>query len=159
MNRIEIIAAGFMRDANQKSLFDDYIKQINLWSLTVHELNANRITKKTRAEDIKKEEASLFHKKMNQNAQSKIILLDEGGRNLNSMQFTELLCGLESQNFQEYQFLIGGAYGFSDDIKARAVQKISFGAATWPHMMVRIMLVEQIYRAQQIYRGHPYHKA
>ena len=55
-------------------------------------------------------------------------------------------------------FLIGGADGFADKVKSRANGLISFGAMTWPHMMVRAMLAEQLYRASTILAGHPYHK-
>jgi 23S rRNA (pseudouridine1915-N3)-methyltransferase len=56
------------------------------------------------------------------------------------------------------QFLIGGADGLNDDIRKRARFLLAFGPQTWPHMMVRVMLLEQVYRAQQIIAGHPYHR-
>lgn len=89
---------------------------------------------------------------------SKIIALDEGGEALTSIAFAKLLEGWRDSGIREARFLIGAADGLSADERASADKIISFGTATWPHLMVRAMLSEQLYRATTIIAGHPYHR-
>jgi len=86
------------------------------------------------------------------------IMLDERGQTFSSKQFAALLQKNQDQGVRLCRFVIGGAQGLDDTVRARADMLLSFGAQTWPHMMVRVMLAEQLYRAQQILAGHPYHK-
>ena len=86
------------------------------------------------------------------------VMLDEKGRQLNSMDFAKRLEGWRDQGARECRFLIGAADGFDDEARAGADLLIAFGAMTWPHLLVRAMLAEQIYRAQSILLGHPYHR-
>ncbi len=87
------------------------------------------------------------------------IVLDEGGRNLSSEQFAAMLGDLRDAGTKGAAFLIGGADGHDRKVIAMAQQTIAFGAATWPHMLVRTMLAEQLYRAMTILAGHPYHRS
>lgn len=87
-----------------------------------------------------------------------LIGLDEKGDQLSSSEFAKLLESLQINGHSHIGFVIGGADGLSDGVRARAHKLISFGRCTWPHMMVRPMLCEQLYRAQQILKGHPYHR-
>lgn len=89
---------------------------------------------------------------------SHVILLDERGKNLSSVAFAQLLEEACNQGCSSFAFLIGGADGVSQAVRERADTCLSFGAATWPHMLVRVLLVEQLYRAQQILAHHPYHR-
>ena len=84
-----------------------------------------------------------------------MIDLDEHGEDLTSSELAELMKSLEGQ---ELTFIIGGAFGLHDRVLKTADKRIAFGKATWPHQLVRAMLMEQLYRAQQIIKGHPYHK-
>jgi 23S rRNA (pseudouridine1915-N3)-methyltransferase len=85
--------------------------------------------------------------------------MDERGKSLTSPAFAAKLQELSSTGQADLQFLIGGADGLNDAIRKRPNSFLmSFGAQTWPHQMVRVMLAEQIYRAQQILLGHPYHR-
>lgn len=86
---------------------------------------------------------------------SSLIVLDEKGKSFSSIEFSKKLDSLENSNLQ---IIIGGADGLDDDIRNRADLLISFGKQTWPHMMVRVMVMEQLYRAQQILANHPYHR-
>ncbi len=88
-----------------------------------------------------------------------VIALDERGKSLSSPDFARKIQDLMDQGRPCIQFIIGGADGLNDDIRKRADTLLSFGVQTWPHMMVRAMLMEQIYRARQIIAGHPYHRA
>ncbi len=87
-----------------------------------------------------------------------LILLDERGKNFTSPQFAERLAALRDEGRRLAMFAIGGADGHDERLRERATLVWSFGALTWPHQMVRIMLAEQLYRATTILAGHPYHR-
>jgi len=91
-------------------------------------------------------------------AKSAVIVLDERGVNVSSRKFAMMLNDLQSTGAKNAAFLIGGADGHDGKITAMADHSIAFGAATWPHMLVRTMLAEQLYRAMTILAGHPYHR-
>lgn len=88
-----------------------------------------------------------------------LIGLDERGDNLSSEEIARLLAGLRDEGSRAAAFVIGGADGLSEQFRARGRRLIAFGAATWPHMLVRAMAAEQIYRSMTILAGHPYHRA
>ena len=87
------------------------------------------------------------------------VLLDERGESVSSASFAGHLQGWRSQDRPAAVFIIGGADGLAPSLRERASLAIAFGAATWPHQLVRVMLMEQIYRAVSILAGHPYHRA
>lgn len=86
------------------------------------------------------------------------ILLDEKGKNLGSVAFAEQLGRWRDDGIREARFFIGAADGFDDAARAEADLLLSFGAMTWPHLMARAMLAEQLWRASSILAGHPYHR-
>jgi 23S rRNA (pseudouridine1915-N3)-methyltransferase len=86
------------------------------------------------------------------------LVLDEGGAQITSLAFSKKIEGWRDAGTREVRFLIGAADGLTPEELASATETIAFGAATWPHMLVRAMLVEQIYRATSILAGHPYHR-
>jgi len=86
-----------------------------------------------------------------------VILLDEKGKQTNSSLFAQELQSLMNQSFKQIVFLIGGPYGFSDEVYKRANKKMSLSEMTFTHQMVRLFLAEQIYRAFTILQGKPYH--
>lgn len=90
---------------------------------------------------------------------SRDVLLDERGRQLSSEQFAELLGKWQDEGVREVRFLIGAADGHGDALRGQADLLIAFGAMTWPHMMARAMLAEQLWRASSILAGHPYHRS
>ncbi|WP_228242529.1 23S rRNA (pseudouridine(1915)-N(3))-methyltransferase RlmH [Porphyrobacter sp. GA68] len=87
------------------------------------------------------------------------VLLDERGRSLSSDEFAQLLGQWRDVGVREAQFHIGAADGHPTEQRDQADLLLSFGPATWPHLMVRAMLTEQLYRAVSILAGHPYHRA
>ena len=89
---------------------------------------------------------------------AKMVALDEGGEAMTSIAFAKLLEGWRDDGVREMRFLIGAADGLTADERASADKVLSFGTATWPHLMVRAMLAEQLYRATTIIAGHPYHR-
>ncbi len=89
---------------------------------------------------------------------ARLVALDERGKNLSSREFASLIRNEQDNGTRDLAFVIGGADGLSEDVRRRAFTCISFGKPTWPHMLARLMLTEQLYRAQQILKGHPYHR-
>jgi 23S rRNA (pseudouridine1915-N3)-methyltransferase len=87
-----------------------------------------------------------------------LILLDEKGETLGSLDLARRLERWRDEGRREARFLIGGADGFSDDERSSADLLLSFGRATWPHLLARAMLAEQLWRATSILANHPYHR-
>lgn len=88
-----------------------------------------------------------------------VALLDAGGDNLDSASLASQLAKWRSEDRPAAVFLIGGPDGLAASLRDKAELRLSFGAATWPHQLVRVMLLEQLYRAATILTGHPYHRA
>jgi len=88
-----------------------------------------------------------------------VALLDAGGDNLDSASLASQLAKWRGQNRPAAVFLIGGPDGLAASLRDKAELRLSFGAATWPHQLVRVMLLEQLYRAATILTGHPYHRS
>ena len=146
MLRIDVIAVGKSRSSPFADLWEDYAGRLRPWTVSLVEIEA----KSTIDE----------HKKILEkiNDQAFIFVLDEKGKSLRSTDFATRIGDLADQGRPHIQFVIGGADGLSDEIRKRAHFLLSFGVQTWPHMMVRTMLAEQVYRAKQILAGHPYHR-
>jgi len=89
----------------------------------------------------------------------KTVLLDERGKNLPSEELAAILGGWRDDGMREARFVLGAADGHSEQERATADLLLAFGKATWPHLMARAMLMEQLYRATTILAGHPYHRA
>ena len=87
-----------------------------------------------------------------------VVLLDVKGENRDSEQLAAQLSAWRANDAPAVVFIIGGADGFAPSLRDKAQLRLSFGAATWPHQLVRVMLLEQIYRATTILTGHPYHR-
>jgi 23S rRNA (pseudouridine1915-N3)-methyltransferase len=88
---------------------------------------------------------------------SQVVLLDERGKDLTSRELAAKLAGWQ-EDARDLTIVIGGADGHSEDMRKKAGFVLGFGRATWPHRLVRVMLLEQLYRAHQINAGHPYHR-
>jgi 23S rRNA (pseudouridine1915-N3)-methyltransferase len=86
------------------------------------------------------------------------VLLDERGRSLSSLELADTLARWRDEAVREARFVIGGADGHSDEERSGADLLLAFGLATWPHLLVRAMLAEQLYRATAILSNHPYHR-
>ena len=90
---------------------------------------------------------------------TRTVLLDEKGKQLSSEELAALIGRWRDEGVREARFMIGAADGHDDATRASADLLLAFGAATWPHLMARAMLAEQLYRATSILAGHPYHRA
>ena len=87
-----------------------------------------------------------------------LVVRDEGGRSLDSRSFAGKIAEWRDSGARDLVFAIGGPDGLAPDLIARADLRLAFGAVTWPHQLVRIMLAEQLYRTVTILSGHPYHR-
>lgn len=139
--KIHIVARGKIGRSPEAELVERYAKRIS-WPLKVTELPDTGGT-------IPPPSAT----------PSRDVLLDDRGRQLSSEEFAELLGRWRDEGVREVRFLIGAADGHGDALRSGADLLIAFGAMTWPHMMARAMLAEQLWRASSILAGHPYHRS
>lgn len=153
--RVTLIAVGRLspdRQNPERLLFDTYAQRL-MWSFEVREIDDR---KKLSGTALKKREAELISKAIPENA--RVIALDERGKNMTSRDLAGRLGAWRDDGIRDLAFLIGGADGLDGSLRERADLVLSFGSLTWPHMMVRAMLAEQLFRAQSILTGHPYHR-
>lgn len=150
--RLEIIAVGRARAGPERDLYDKYAKRVT-WPLRLREIEEKRPLPPA---ELKEREGELILAAVPEN--SVVLALDGGGRSYRSEAFARLLADIRNEGRACAVFVIGGAEGLSVPVRDRADRLIAFGRQTWPHMLVRAMLAEQIYRAQQIIAGHPYHR-
>ena len=147
-----IAAIGKMRPSAERDLLDTYSARIRP-PLQIIELEEKR---NLSPPELKSREAELLLAAIP--AGAKIIALDERGKSITSRELAKQLGAWKDEGVRETIFLIGGADGLDESVRKKANMVISFGAMTWPHMMVRAMAAEQLYRAETILSGHPYHR-
>ncbi len=151
--RLWLAAVGRAKAGPHRALFDEYAARLS-WPFTLREVEAK---KRVEGEELKRLEAELLLAAVPPGAT--LVALDERGRALSSEAFAERLGGWRDAGVADLAFVIGGADGLAETIRQRAALTLAFGPMTWPHMLVRGLLAEQLYRAQQILAGHPYHRA
>lgn len=152
--RITIVAIGRFENSDHKLVFQTYLKRLK-WKVALKEFDLKN-SHNLAVDQIKKGEGELIAKAIK--SSSKLIALDEGGKSFSSKQFAKMISDFAIKGDSDLSFVIGGANGLAEEILQKADVKISLSAMTFPHLMVRSILVEQIYRAQSIIEGHPYHR-
>ena len=145
-----IIAVGRMRRGVESNLFEHYSKRIR-WPINLREIDERKF-----AGNRDREGVAILSAVPDG---AVVVMLDERGYNLTSETLAQRISGWQNLRITNLVFVIGGADGLSENVRRRADLLIAFGAAPWPHLLVRGMLAEQLYRAQQILTGHPYHRA
>jgi 23S rRNA (pseudouridine1915-N3)-methyltransferase len=150
--RILLLAIGRLRPGPLKDLEQLYAGRI-AGPLSIREFAEHR---KLPPPELKEREATLLIEALPKGAT--VVALDERGKALASAAFAQKIGQWRDSGVQDLAFLIGGADGLAAAVKARADFTLSLGPATWPHFLARGMLLEQIYRAQQLLAGHPYHR-
>lgn len=150
-----IAAVGRIRSGPEASLVDDYVRRFNGAgrSIGLGPLEVEEVDARGKGQD---EESALLLARIDPG--DHVVILDERGKSLPSEDFSRMICGWRDDGVRRARFLIGGADGHSHALRTRADTLLSFGKATWPHMMVRAMLAEQLYRAAAIATNHPYHR-
>ncbi|MDJ0640333.1 MAG: 23S rRNA (pseudouridine(1915)-N(3))-methyltransferase RlmH [Paracoccaceae bacterium] len=153
--KIRIAAVGRLRPGAEADLIADYQTRFNrtgralgLGPLDIREVEAKKGGMAAEAELLAKAASGA----------APLIALDERGQTMTSPEFACKLAGWRDDGRAEACFLIGGADGLAPDLRARADLSLSFGKMVWPHMLVRVMLAEQLYRAAAILAGTPYHR-
>lgn len=149
--KIDIIAIGQLRKGPLFDTFQTYSKRIQ-WNVKLIEHDSKIKDSAPRQKD----EQEKILKSLT--PQAFVIALDERGKTLSSQTFSNKIGDLQNEGRSHIQFILGGADGLTETVRGRADLFLSFGAQTWPHMLARVMLLEQVYRAQQILAGHPYHR-
>ena len=114
------------------------------------------LKKNFEGEKLKEEEGKLLLQSLNNN--SKTIALDERGKIISTTEFCNLITKYQNNSVAELNFIIGGSDGLSQEVRDKADFVLSFGKMVFPHLFVRVMLIEQLYRVYTLQNGHPYHK-
>lgn len=154
--KITFLQTGRTTDKRLLSLIDDYASRVSHYIpfevVTIPELKNT----KALSEAVQRErEGDLILKQLR--ASDHVVLLDEAGREMRSVDFAAYIDRLQVQSLRRVVFIIGGPYGFSPAVYAAAREKVSLSQMTFSHQMVRLFFVEQLYRAMTILRGEPYH--
>lgn len=154
--RISLICIGKTDDKEVNALINYYLIRLpKHWNFEVIEIPDIKNAKNLNSDLLKKEEAKLFMNHIDKN--DWVIILDEKGKQLTSREFSQKIDGWMNSSMKKIHILIGGAYGFSEEIYHRANEKLSLSKMTFTHQMIRLFIVEQLYRADQILQGKPYH--
>ena len=155
--RLHICALGRLRKGPERVLIDDYVarfdragRALSLGPCTEHEVDARKATRPdTQAALLKRIIPEPAH----------VVALDEHGDTLSSSAFAGFIADIRDTGVRDMAFVIGGADGLDPALCARADRVLSLSAMVWPHMLARVMLAEQIYRAASILSDSPYHRA
>ena len=144
--KIHIIAIGKCKKGSPEYLLIEEYKKRLSWDMTVKEKdNSNQ-----------NQEAEFLLENIPERA--KVVVLDERGKNMSSTELANIIGQWQLDGISDICFLIGGADGHLESVRQRADLILSFGKLTMPHMLIRAVLSEQIYRVQTILSGHPYHR-
>ncbi len=159
--RVIVIAVGRLKQGPERELaeryrerFDDIGRKLGFRGIDIHELTESRA--RDTATRIAEEAAGIAGAIPER---SVLVTLDERGQNVDSAAFAGHLGRWRDESVANPVFVIGGADGLSPELQRKAKLRVAFGAATWPHQIVRVLLLEQLYRAATILAGHPYHRA
>lgn len=147
-----IIAVGTLKQGPEYDLCQTYIKRCQP-PIKIIEISAKNMQSDDQQKHI---EADLIQKSLPQN--SFVVALDERGKTMTSTELATYIKQIHTRGIAHITFVIGGAFGLHPDIRNRADLVLSFGKLTLPHMLVRAVLCEQLYRLQTIISRHPYHK-
>ena len=159
--KIVVVSIGRLKQGPERELaeryrerFDDIGRKLGFRGLEIREIPESRARDAaTRIAEGATAISALIPEK------HVLVALDERGKSIDSASFARQLGRWRDDQIASTIFAIGGADGLSPDLQRKANLRIAFGSATWPHQMVRVMLLEQIYRAATILAGHPYHRA
>lgn len=151
--KITLVAVGRLRAGPERSLADHFTGRLTAWNVTLREVEEKR---RLEGEALKRAEGELILSAIPDGAL--LVALDERGTSPTSRAFAKRISDWQDDGIADLAFAIGGADGLSDAVRSKASMVMCFGAMTWPHFVVRGLLFEQLYRAQQIIAGHPYHR-
>lgn len=154
--RVHICAVGRLRAGPERDLIDDYLTRFDRTGRALGLGPANVVEVEDKKGGGMGAEASLLERAIPKGAV--ICALDERGKLMSSPEFANQLGHWRDDGRGDLAFVIGGADGIDPNLRARVDFKLSFGKMVWPHMLARVMLTEQLYRAASILAGSPYHR-
>lgn len=149
---VHLIVVGKLKDPHFEALEKDYLKRINFPTLLIHEVKNNALSKESEGNEVIRKISEIT-----KDTTPILILLAEHGKLFDSRSFSKWFYELYETRQEKIILVIAGAEGHGSNVLALPHQKLSLGALTFPHKLARIILVEQIYRAQTLKQGHPYH--
>lgn len=153
---IKLLTVGKTDDAQLQSLIDTYVGRLGHYNkFEVEIIQDLKRTKNLDVEQQKTKEGKLILSKMNPS--DFVVLLDENGKQFTSEGFSEYIQKRLNSGMKQLIFVVGGPYGFSEEVYNRADSKMSLSKMTFSHQMVRLFFVEQLYRAFTILKNEPYH--
>lgn len=154
--RVHICAVGRLRKGPERDLYDDYLTRFDRTGRALALGPAQLIEVEDKKGGGMPAEAALLERAIPTG--SLICVMDERGKVQSSPEFADMLGQWRDQGRQDVAFVIGGADGIGPNLRDRADAALSFGKMVWPHMLVRVMLAEQLYRAASILSNGPYHR-
>jgi len=156
--RVFVAAAGRARGTPEDALFAEYAKRLSAAPAGIGPLDCREIETKAKAPAARKaEEAGKLAELVPDGAL--LVALDPRGKALSTEDLARQLARWRDESTGTLAFVIGGADGLDEALVARARFRLSLGSMTWPHLLARAMLAEQLWRAASILAGHPYHRA
>jgi 23S rRNA (pseudouridine1915-N3)-methyltransferase len=154
--KITLLTVGKTTNANLVTLQDEYQNRLKFYipfeMVVIPEL---KNTKNLSIAEQQEKEADLILKQLE--TSDEVVLLDDKGKQFTSMGFSEYISKKMLASHKRMVFVVGGPYGFSERVYNRANGKVSLSAMTFSHQMIRLIFVEQLYRAMTILKGEPYH--
>lgn len=154
--RITLLTVGKTNDLSFKNAISEYQKRLKFYiSFDIEEIPSLKNTKNLTEDNQKQKEGELILKYLQ--PEDEVVLLDDKGSEFTSKQFASYIEKKSASGLKRLVFVVGGPYGFSQEVYQRANDKASLSRMTFSHQMVRLVFTEQLYRAMTIIRGEPYH--
>lgn len=154
--KVTLLTVGKTNDLSFKNAISEYQKRLKFYiSFDIEEIPSLKNTKNLTEDNQKEKEGELILK--NLQAEDEVVLLDDKGSEFTSKQFASYIEKKSASGLKRLVFVVGGPYGFSQEVYQRANDKVSLSRMTFSHQMVRLVFTEQLYRAMTIIRGEPYH--
>lgn len=154
--KITLLTVGKTNDLSFKNAISEYQKRLKFYiSFDIEEIPALKNTKNLTEDNQKQKEGELILKSIQND--DEVVLLDDKGSEFTSKQFSAYIEKKMSSGLKRLVFVVGGPYGFSQEVYSRANDKVSLSRMTFSHQMVRLVFTEQLYRAMTILKGEPYH--
>ena len=154
--KVTLLTVGKTNDLSFKNAISEYQKRLKFYiSFDIEEIPSLKNTKNLTEDNQKEKEGELILKYLQ--AEDEVVLLDDKGSEFTSKQFASYIEKKSASGLKRLVFVVGGPYGFSQEVYQRANDKVSLSRMTFSHQMVRLVFTEQLYRAMTILRGEPYH--
>lgn len=154
--KITLLTVGKTNDLSFKNAISEYQKRLKFYiSFDIEEIPCLKNTKNLTEDNQKQKEGELILRYLQ--AEDEVVLLDDKGSEFSSKQFASYIEKKTTSGLKHLVFVVGGPYGFSQEVYQRANDKVSLSRMTFSHQMVRLVFTEQLYRAMTILKGEPYH--